>query len=431
MSSEDTKTITIQKPPDGTNDHDDEEKEKNAEIQPEIDEDLDELFHVYSGDKISGPHYPHEIMKMICCGEISYVFWVIRAHDVSGEGDDKDKWCKLHLSHEDSKDTEGNNQLKNTYLKLYQYLDSKLKAKKLEPLKTLTAIPEGTESAAKGTKRCVKIVGVILFVVCSVIIGLHALVPGCCTIVLVMYVDENDSCGSIPKVAVPLLLMLSYSGLIIIPLIIVYVVFLDTVNAEEWNSQIQSWMIAYIAWGISSYLLMTLFLVLAYLSQLNINGDDLLAAMYSGIFWIIGVDLGDVHIFDLFSGDEMVLYTCFLWVFPCLASLLPSAIIGFIANFILEEKYELKCNDDIENGIDTLCFDDGLGCCEVVSSHDYHNMYSFLGGLASNILAIWAIIRIVGFLIASASPKAGLYAKKKKIKRVLYNFVHEFVIVYL
>eukprot|EP01083_Nonionella_stella_P170062 577959_1 len=413
MSSpqDDGKTTTIQVPSDAlTND---ELKEKSAEVENvEIDE--DELFHVYSGHKISGPHYPHDIMKMCSCGEISDVFWVIRGDDVTGEEDDGAKWCKVHLSHED---TEDNKQFKSTYPKLYNYVDSKLKAKQLKTFNRPMVIPNGTKSAVKGTKRCVKILGVILIIIFSIFIGLHALVPGCCGIILWFITSDSDSRGG--KVAASISTVLTYSGLIIIPLIIVYVVLLDTVNADEWDSQIQSWMIAYIAWGVSSYVLMTFMVALLLVDDVSdFDGKNAVNQLYSGIFWIIGVDLGDVRPGDLIKGgDDWLLICCVLWVFPCLASLLPAAIIGFISNFILEEKFELKCNDEIQSDIENLCFDDGFGCCEVISSHDYSNMYGFMGGLASNILATWAIIRIVGFLMTSASRTASLYAKKKKKKK--------------
>eukprot|EP01083_Nonionella_stella_P170064 577963_1 len=172
MSSpqDDGKTTTIQVPSDAlTND---ELKEKSAEVENvEIDE--DELFHVYSGHKISGPHYTRDFMKMYSCGDISDVFWVIHEDDVTGEDTDEDKWCKVHLSQDD---TEDNKQLKSTYPKLYNYVDSKLKAKQLKTFNRPMVIPNGTKSAVKGTKRCVKILGAMLIVIFSVFIGLHALV---------------------------------------------------------------------------------------------------------------------------------------------------------------------------------------------------------------------------------------------------------------
>jgi len=43
-------------------------------------------------------------------------------------------------------------------------------------------------------------------------------------------------------------------GFVAVPPSIVYFVLLDIVDLDEWNSEIQSWMISYIAWGLFSYL---------------------------------------------------------------------------------------------------------------------------------------------------------------------------------
>eukprot|EP01083_Nonionella_stella_P303249 1049033_1 len=101
------------------------------------------------------------------------------------------------------------------------------------------------------------------------------------------------------------------------------------------------------------------------------------------------------------------------FVFPALASALPAIICGFIANFVWEEKFIIKCSDDTQNTHD-LCFDDERGCCGVVSSHELQFMYAFIGSLSSNILATWAIIRILGYIIVNASPSLSMYIKRRK-----------------
>ena len=50
-----------------------------------------------------------------------------------------------------------------------------------------------------------------------------------------------------------LFFMMSASGLLIVPNIIVFIVLLDVVDAEEWNGEIQSWMIKYISWGVLAF----------------------------------------------------------------------------------------------------------------------------------------------------------------------------------
>ncbi len=98
-------------------------------------------------------------------------------------------------------------------------------------------------------------------------------------------------------------------------------------------------------------------------------------------------------------------------MFPSLASFVPAAIVGFIANYVLEEQFELKCSEEIENT--AICFDDGHGCCEVISSHELVNSYEFIGGLASNIIATWAVIRIAGYFMINASPSLALYVHRQ------------------
>merc|ERR1711933_139742 len=112
---------------------------------------------------------------------------------------------------------------------------------------------------------------------------------------------------------------------------------------------------------------------------------------------IIGVDFGDVNI-DLFGGDFIQVMSI-LFMMPSLASLLPAAVFGFIANFVLEEKFELKCDGIGEND---CAVQTEIGCCDIISSHELNNTYEFAGGLASNIIATWAVIRIFGYFFVHA-----------------------------
>ena len=122
-----------------------------------------------------------------------------------------------------------------------------------------------------------------------------------------------------------------------------------------------------------------------------------------------GIRLTDIPENGIMNGFWDVLTMPFL--LPFLASLLPAAAAGFITNFLWEESLTLKCEADIVD--DTLCFKD-YGCCEVISSHDISDSYSFWGGLSSNILAVWAGIRIIGYFMARGVPSFGMYATKKK-----------------
>ncbi len=120
------------------------------------------------------------------------------------------------------------------------------------------------------------------------------------------------------------------------------------------------------------------------------------------ILLIIGIDFGGWDIDDVGNNQDTLGLFVVLMIFPSLASILPAAIVGFITNFIFEEKFLLKCNENV------------LEKCEIVSSHELENSYAFVGGLASNIIAVWAIIRIIGYFIINSYPSLALFAKRKK-----------------
>merc|ERR1711971_6931 len=157
-------------------------------------------------------------------------------------------------------------------------------------------------------------------------------------------------------------------------------------------------MVAYIVWGFFSFLITVAMSAMSECGYLNHY-----KSIVNVVTLVIGVDFGN---FDVRRTGFGLTGVAVLFLFPCLASLLPAAVCGFIANFALEKKFELKCSEDI---ISDICFDDSFGCCEVISSHDVTNSYAFLGGMASNILATWAIIRICGYLLITAFPKLALY----------------------
>ena len=91
-----------------------------------------------------------------------------------------------------------------------------------------------------------------------------------------------------------------------------------------------------------------------------------------------------------------------MWIMS-LVALAPALVGGFIANSILDERYQLECKDAY-NSFSDIC-QHGV-CCIVVSSHQ--NTIDFLTKLASSILAAWGIVKIVGWFIIAhdASVKA-------------------------
>ena len=257
--------------------------------------------------------------------------------------------------------------------------------------------------------RIIRVLGIIVTGLSIVIIGLHALPSAlfgacCCWIPYVFCTNDEDDWF------IAIWVVICTLGLTFMPFIMVYVVLLDSVDVDEWNGEIQSWMIAYISWGIISYLLSMI--VLSTMVYETWKQMEKMKTLMHIMFFIIGVDFGDID-FQALYNSNMVFGFCVVGVFPSMVASLPSAIVGFIANFVLEEKFVLQCSDDIDDT--DLCFNNsGHGCCQVISSHDLRNSYSFMGGLASNILATWAIIRILGYLIVNIAPEAAIFAKRNK-----------------
>ena len=98
-----------------------------------------------------------------------------------------------------------------------------------------------------------------------------------------------------------------------------------------------------------------------------------------------------------------------LWIIP-ITSLLPAAVIGFLANHILEEKFLLECDAKLKSG--DICYENGEACCIVISSHHFDHLFDFAGKLASNILAAFGVIRIIGWFMITNNKKIRHMVKK-------------------
>jgi hypothetical protein len=75
---------------------------------------------------------------------------------------------------------------------------------------------------------------------------------------------------------------------------------------------------------------------------------------------------------------------------PLLATA-PAMVAGFFANYILDIKYLLKCDTSYVDRSE-MCFDDV--CCVAYDSHS--EWISFMSSLASTLLAIWGVIKVIG-----------------------------------
>merc|ERR1719242_1832036 len=87
------------------------------------------------------------------------------------------------------------------------------------------------------------------------------------------------------------------------------------------------------------------------------------------------------------------------WSIP-LVSLAPSMVAGFLANFFLETKYLIACDQSLFDPISDVCFHEEGVCCMVISSHT--KPITFLASMASTILAAWGVVKGIGLLICSA-----------------------------
>eukprot|EP01084_Bolivina_argentea_P317146 549844_1 len=380
------------------------------------------LYFVYNRNKINGPY----LMQQIITEYVTKKFKEKKLYIMAANGDNK--WHKLtfpnyvykNLKDDDEKRTnlmeeceKLNDEIKETFPILYKHLIENVLSGNLRQVEVPEQVPE-EEKKASLFRWMIRILGKIFAISLSTFIILHCM-PGfivlivLCCITCCYFCCTSCCCerktnvfDDHPATLGVILYLGSYAGMIISPAVIVFVVLTQT---DIW-SEIQSWMISYITWGIMSFTVSTAYLVASYYQK----GYDWINSV---ILLIIGVDFGDFDVMKEVSQGSDLNLALFgvLFVFPALASFLPAAIVGFIANFILEEKFELKCSADATN--EYLCFEEKYGCCEIISSHDYHNSYEFIGGLASNILAIWAVIRIVGYLLVNGFKQLSLYAVKK------------------
>eukprot|EP01083_Nonionella_stella_P265025 898284_1 len=159
--------------------------------------------------------------------------------------------------------------------------------------------------------------------------------------------------------------------------------------------EIQSWMVGFCAWSLCYQCIQ--FLIFFGKVQSNTKLVNLIskASWYiNGIEMVESVGALRVNIFDF------------------LMCLLPASICGFVANYILEERYLLKCKEDYVES--DMCFEEEIGCCHVISSHDFDNAYYFIGGCVSNILASFTTIRICAWVMMYGFPKFKAMSSRKK-----------------
>eukprot|EP01083_Nonionella_stella_P049819 132716_1 len=339
------------------------------------------LYFIYNDNKICGPYDIDQIIMLYVKRRLKSN----KLHIKSAAADNGD-WQKIQLpinmykrkSDKDKmrmntiKDCVRENQhIKILYPELYTNLIENTIHGTLRQVDVPTTVPKDVQRSSF-YRIFMNLLGKILAYTMAFFLVVHnlpSLILGCCIVCICARVLSDDHQEKIVMFG----LLVCYSGMLYSPAIIVFSVLSST---DMWD-EIQSWMISYIAWGIASFLFTSLYLSVTLLHA----GNSTIAVMFM------------------------------MFLLPSFAILFPSAVIGFLANFILEEKFVLECGDDIT--AEYLCFEEEYGCCEVISSHDYRNTYEFVGGLASNVIATWAVIRVVGYLVINAFPSIAAYATRK------------------
>ena len=133
---------------------------------------------------------------------------------------------------------------------------------------------------------------------------------------------------------------------------------------EEYDDEhvINIWMIGYIVW--------CLFFIITYFC-INLN------LWYKHLTkFIIGMHITNVH------KQDLLLNLC------ALSSILPAVIIGYLANYYLNEKMTLECTT---NALSEICIDNK--CCFIVSNHDTN---------IANMIVVFAAIRMLSWIVIKA-----------------------------
>eukprot|EP01083_Nonionella_stella_P097579 274292_1 len=413
---------------------------KNIPVKPMHNTRL--ICYIYDGGKIKGPHTCDEIISMYVYNQIHDDIIYICDSFWGGKGT-QCSWFQLDIPPYIPLDKrfdlgpeylEKNILIKLRFPQLYDGLIINVIKGKIRKIARPLPIPEVPKRKSI-LSLFVSFLGKVLSLCTLIIIFLHLLPFGLLAlvyygiyiiIICVPYVMCGCGCRFESESQYQLWFFpvypITFSGFVVPPFMMMWLLLFKLSYYDE----IQSWMIAYIVWGTCSFVMVVTYFTLIFAFRYTDRPKQATAkcinTINKALLFIVAVDFGALDIVSILTDDDLYLdhilegkamgvVTLFLTI-P-IASLLPAAVCGFIANYILEEKFELKCRSDITNT--NICFNSlGYGCCEVISSHSLRNSYAFMGGLASNILAVWAITRICAYLLANARSDYRVHAKRTK-----------------
>ena len=199
------------------------------------------------------------------------------------------------------------------------------------------------------------------------------------------------------------------SGLLVIPLIVTVIYFQFY--------PIDSKMIAYLVWGISSF-----FIVVGQWTIEVIWGGKYHYRMRTCVgrysLMMAGIDTGSVDLFQVQSkhwrrkeSGKHNLFEAVYCVIPSMVCIIIGVVAGFITNYVLEQQFVLKCNEDI---VSDICAENNQGCCRVISSWAFEfGTYTFISSMAGSIIGVLAIVKIMIVIFATGHPILGSMAGPK------------------
>eukprot|EP01083_Nonionella_stella_P180685 644931_1 len=299
------------------------------------------ICYVYDGGKIKGPHTCDEIISLYVYNQIQDDILYISSATANK------KWYKLEIPRGitwrnkiklGAEYLKKNSEIKTKFPELYNALIINIIKGKLTKIAPPLEIPEEVQNSKSIASLFVPFLGKTVAFCTLIIVALHiapfiplsfayrmmCIRPRCCV--------ESVSKTVLIWLSVVFYIIM-FCGFLTPPFITTWLL----VSKLRLYDEIQSWMIAYIVWGMFTFMVLVTYTIVFTLSVRKQN--KYLCTLNKMIFFIVAIDFGaldivsmlaarKVHIEDILSGKAMGFVTFFLQM-P-IASLLPSAVCGFI-----------------------------------------------------------------------------------------------------